>query len=302
MRIALTGASGFIGAALARRFAQRGDEVTALMRTSSRRDHVEGHIDRMVVGPQDDRDAFAPLLDDADVLVHNSVDWKLLKEDRLKEHYDSNLAASLELIDEAAKRNIHIVYMSSVAVHHHMLDDWNGRIDHQHPTRPGNHYGALKAAVESHLWSCHATSGLTFSAIRPAAVYGQDPRIQRTIGYPILRAVSGGKPFERAGGGKFIHVEDVASATLAAADRRDGEPGIYHLAELYARWCDWAELACELLDTRVEIDRSSPEHPKNQFELTQLEDRLGIRLDRGLDGIREHLAELLERMREADLI
>ena len=98
MRIALTGASGFIGATLARRFAERGDLVTGLLRTTSRRDHVARHLDRIIEGPQDDRTCFAPLLEDADVLVHNSVDWKLLKEDRLTEHYDSNLVASLELI------------------------------------------------------------------------------------------------------------------------------------------------------------------------------------------------------------
>ena len=299
MRIALTGASGFIGATLARRFAERGDLVTGLLRTTSRRDHVAQHLDRITEGTQDDRTCFAPLLEDADVLVHNSVDWKLLKEDRLTEHYDSNLVASLELLDEAARRNIHVVYMSSVGVHHHMLDRWNGSIDDEHPTRPGNHYGALKAAVESHLWSAHATSGLSFMSIRPAAVYGPDPRLERTIGYPILRSVARGTPFERPGGGKFIHVEDVASATLAAADRAGDPPGIYHLAELYARWCDWAELACTLLDTEVPIDRSSPEQPRNQFETSRLEEGLGLRLDRGMEGIRTHLVQLRDRMQEA---
>jgi len=302
MRIALTGASGFIGATLARRFAERGDLVTGLLRSTSQREHVDAHLDRIVEGPQDDRDRFAPLLEDADILVHNSVDWKLLKQDRLAEHYQSNLVASLELIDEAARRNIHVVYMSSVGVHHHMLDRWNGTVDAEHPTRPGNHYGALKSAIEAHLWSAHATSGLSFMSIRPAAVYGLDPRLERSIGYPILRSVADGTPFERPGGGKFIHVDDVASATLAAADRSEQAPGIYHLAELYARWCDWAELACGLLDTEVSIDRSSPPHPRNQFETTRLESELGLRLDRGMEGIRTHLSQLLDRMRASGAI
>lgn len=295
MRIALTGCSGFIGSVLAKQFAERGDLVTGLLRSSSRRDHLEGLIDRVVEGTQADRSCFDALLDGADVLVHNSVDWRLLKDERYDEHYDSNLVASLQLLDEAARRKVHVVYMSSVAVHHHMHERWAGVVDAEHPTRPGNRYGALKAAVEAHLWSLHASDDLSFASIRPAAVYGQDPRIERTIGYPILRDIARGTPFERLGGGKFIHVEDVGRATLAAADRRGQPPVLLHLAELYARWCDWAELACEVLDTTVPIDRSSPERPKNMFDLQELAD-IGVPLDRGMDGIREHLSILRDRM------
>ncbi len=295
MRIALTGCSGFIGSTLAARFTARGDQVTGLLRSTSRRDHLDGSLDRVVEGSQCDQDCFDALLDGADVLVHNSVDWRLLKDERIEEHYQSNLVGSLHLLDEAARRNMHVVFMSSVAVHHHMLARWDGLIDSHHPTRPGNRYGSLKAAIESHLWGLHTSTNLSFAAIRPAAVYGQDPRIERTIGYPILRDIARGKAYERKGGGKFIHVDDVASATLAAADRSGQPPVLLHLAELYARWCDWADIACELLDTTVPVDRSSPQQPSNNFDLGELADA-GVTLSRGMDGIREHLATLRDRM------
>ena len=295
MRIALTGCSGFIGSTLAARFTARGDQVTGLLRSTSRRDHLEGALDREVEGTQCDPGCFDELLDGADVLVHNSVDWKLLKDDRILEHYQSNLVGSLHLLDEAARRGIHVVFMSSVAVHHHMLDRWEGLIDSHHPTRPGNRYGSLKAAVESHLWALHTSEGLSFAAIRPAAVYGQDPRIERTIGYPILRDIARGTPYERKGGGKFIHVQDVATATLAAADRAGEPPVLLHLAELYTRWCDWAEIACDILGTTVPIDRSSPKRPKNNFDLDELT-AVGVDVERGMEGIREHLTTLRDRM------
>ena len=295
MRIALTGCSGFIGSTLAARFTARGDQVTGLLRSTSQRDHIRDSIDRAVEGTQCDRSCFDELLDGADVLVHNSVDWKLLKDERIDEHYRSNLIGSLELLDEAARRDIHVVFMSSVAVHHHMLERWDGVVDSDHPTRPGNRYGSLKAAIETHLWALHTSEDLSFAAIRPAAVYGQDPRIERTIGYPILRDIARGKAYERQGGGKFIHVDDVASATLAAADRAGQPPVLLHLAELYTRWCDWAEIACDILDTEVPIDRSSPEQPNNNFDLDELAE-IGVTIRRGLPGIREHLAILHDRM------
>ena len=104
----------------------------------------------------------------------------------------------------------HFIYMSSIAVHHHMHDKWQGTIDEAHPTRPGSLYGACKAAIEAHLWAANASHGQQFSAIRPCAVYGIDPSIKRSIGWPIIETVKHGKPYERTGGGKFVHVDDVA--------------------------------------------------------------------------------------------
>ena len=38
---------------------------------------------------------------------------------------------------------------------------------------------------------------------------------------------------------------------------------------------------------------SSPEQPVNSFEKTDVQEDLGVPMDRGFDGIRTHLAELI---------
>ncbi len=296
MRIAFTGVSGFIGSAAVRRLAAAGHDITAQIRSTSRTSHVVDSIDRTVIGGMDEAQRFDDLLEGAEVLVHNAVDWTPLKEDDLESHFASNLASTLLLFDKAAKAGIRTVFISSVAVHHHMLDRWKGDVDDEHPMRPGTMYGALKASIETHLWALHASRGLSFVSLRPAAVYGIDPTLKRSIGFPILEDLKNGRPYDRSGGGKFVHVDDVADAIERSLTKPADKPGIYHLADCYARWSDWAAMACEVLGLESPPEGESPTRPRNMFNDSKLEHELGLRLDRGMDGIRAHLKELDEAM------
>ena len=101
----------------------------------------------------------------------------------------------------------------------------------------------------------------------------------------------------KPGGGKFVHVEDVAAAVVATVGNPAAAGRAFNLVDCYARWSDWAVMACELLDLKAVLDDSSPEKPHNTFTKDAAES-LGVKLDRGHDGIREHLRELIRRMSE----
>ena len=128
---------------------------------------------------------------------------------------------------------------------------------------------------------------------------GIDPNLQRSIGHTIIDSIRSGKPFHRLGGGKFVHVEDVAAAVVATVGNPDAAGKVYNLADCYARWADWALMAGELLGLEVEIDTSSPPQPKNTFAKDAARS-LGVELDRDHDGIREHLRELIALMDTQD--
>src|SRR6056297_3576782 len=98
MHIALTGASGFIGSAIARHLHEHGHTVAALVRETSRRDHIEPFVDRFVVGNQDDESAWPDLLEGADAVIHNSVDWGPLRAKDQPTHGESNLLASIRFL------------------------------------------------------------------------------------------------------------------------------------------------------------------------------------------------------------
>lgn len=295
MRIALTGVSGFIGSAIARHLHEGGHQVTGLVRETSRRDHIEPFVDRFVAANQDDESAWPALLDGADAVIHNSVDWGPIRAKDQRTHGESNLLASIRLLHVAAPRPF--VFMSTIAVHHDMRPRWEGRIDEDHPLRPGGEYGAYKAGVEAHLWAAHHESGQHTAAIRPCAVYGIDPNLSRSHGHALIEKMKRGEPIDKPAGGKFVHVEDVAAATVAALQpAAAGKP--FNLVDCYARWADWALIAQDLLGTSVSIDTSSPPEPKNVFLKDQARS-LGCPepfLDRGHDGIREHLAQLIDAM------
>jgi nucleoside-diphosphate-sugar epimerase len=296
MRVALTGVSGFIGSAIARHLRGSGHSITGLVRPESRRDHVEAYVDRFVVGDQADSGVIPLLLEGSDCVIHNSLDWRPLRDTPdLEAHLRGNLEGSIRLLEAAAPRQF--VFMSTIAVHHDIRPRWEGRIDEDHPLRPASLYGACKAAVEAHLWAAHYSRGQHTCAVRPCGVYGLDPRLARSIGYTIIREVRGGGPFARAGGGKFVHVEDVAALTAATVGNPDAAGRAYNLADCYARWADWARMTADLLDVEVEIDLSSPAASKNAFTKDAAR-ALGVDLDRGHDGIREHLRELIRVMDE----
>ena len=296
MHVALTGVSGFIGSAIARHLRRAGHSVTGLVRAASRRDHVEAYVDRFVVGDQADAAAWPQLLDGADCVVHNSVDWRPLRDPvDLEAHLRGNLEGSIRLLEAASPRQF--VFISTIAVHHDILPRWGGRIDEDHPLRPYSLYGAYKAAVEPHLWSAHYRRDQHTCAVRPCGVYGIDPRLERSIGYPIVREVRAGRSIRRPGGGKFVHVEDVAAVVTAAVGNPEAAGRAYNLADCYTRWADLAQMAAELQGAEVEIDTSSPPSPKNVFT-KDAAGTLGVALDRGHEGIRQHLRELIAAMDE----
>ena len=91
-----------------------------------------------------------------------------------------------------------------------------------------------------------------------------------------------------------MHVDDVAAATVACIENPKASPAVYNLVDCYARWSDWAAITADLLGAEVKIDDSSPPAPKNTFEKGAVQDDLGVQMDRGHQGIREHLAALID--------
>lgn len=303
MRIAVTGAAGFIGSYLCRHLSGAGHKIVGLVRETSNWSAIQPYCERLTYGDHADESVFHELLDGVDCVVHNSVDWSTLKggyhqRGGLRQHYLGNLVGSLRLLEVSAPRQF--IFVSTVGVHHDILPQWNNRPDETHPLRPASTYGAYKAAVEAHLWAETFGRDRNCSAVRPAAVYGIDPKLDRSIGFPIVRQLVTERRFDKSGGGKFVHVDDVCAAVGALIGNAEAAGQAYHLADCYARWSDWAEMAADILKIRPEITVSSPPEPRNQFDKAKTQS-LGVQLDRGHAGIRTALEELIAEMAKQGL-
>lgn len=298
MLVAITGASGFIGSYTVRALKAAGHDVRALVRPTSRRDHIDADVTEWRTGDAADPQAIAGLVASVDAVIHNAADWDALHRSPLT-NFENNVFGSLRLLEATRLAGVgQFLFVSSVAVYHEILP---GRpLDENHPTWPSSVYGAYKAAIEPHLKAYHVTHGLNTSAWRPAAVYGIDPDMKRSQWYDLIHTAAAGGPVDTPAGGKITHVQDVADAlTLAVGD--DGVAGqFYNLVDRYMYWQQAAEFARELSGSDARITDRKGGGPKNQFDTrkaTEFFDRHGNRtaLRRGTDGVREYVRELLHR-------
>jgi nucleoside-diphosphate-sugar epimerase len=194
------------------------------------------------------------------------------------------------------------LFVSSVAVHHEILPSANGRIDETHPTWPSGIYGAYKAAIEPHLKAYHVLYGMNTSSWRPAAVYGIDPNLKRSQWHDIITAASKmGGVVDVSHGGKITHVQDIADALTLALGDSSVAGQFYNLVDGYMYWQVAAEIAKELTGSDAEIIDRKGAGPKNQFDCTKAIDFFNRHgntkaLRRGVQGVREYVAELLPRL------
>src|SRR5687768_12142960 len=100
MLVALTGASGFIGSYTAAALHRAGHRVRALVRETSRRDHIAAHVAEWRVGDAADPQAVAGLVAGVEAVIHNAADWDALERSPAT-NFERNVLGSLRLLEAA---------------------------------------------------------------------------------------------------------------------------------------------------------------------------------------------------------
>ena len=131
--VVVTGASGFVGSAIATVFRQRGFQVRVLVRSSSPRTNIDP-ADEVVVGDLLDRASLAQALKGARYLVHAAADYRLWAPS-FEQLIRANVEGTRTIMEEAQRAGVErIVYTSSVAT----IDLRAGGIADE-TARPGHH-------------------------------------------------------------------------------------------------------------------------------------------------------------------
>jgi nucleoside-diphosphate-sugar epimerase len=254
VRWLLTGATGFIGLAVAERLRARGDAVRALARPTSRVEELQALGVELARGDVGDPRALEGAVEECEAVVHLAGLTRALgPEDyrRVNVTGTRNVAAACL----SARPRPVLVLVSSLAAAGPSEPGRPRR--EEEPPAPVSAYGRSKLDGEHEV---RALAGrLEATVVRPPIVYG--PR-DREVLPPLFRmarlgvAVKAGFSEKRF---SVVHVEDLAEGILAAAGRgrrlgRSGSEGIYFLADgAEHRWEEIARAAGDAVGARVRV-------------------------------------------------
>lgn len=246
MRYAMTGATGFVGGAIARRLREAGHEVVALVRDPARASGLADLGVELLPGDLDDTAVLDRLCTDVDGLFH-VAGWYRLGERDPRVGDQVNIQGTRNVLDAALRHGVRrVVYTSTLAVNsdtQEQVVDETYRFDGDHLS----HYDRTKA--EAHDVALDfASQGLPVVIVQPGLVYGPGDTAQ--TGALIAQVARGGRPLvPSAGGVCWAHVDDVARGHVLAMER--GEPGqSYMLAGPRARLADGLRQVAEIAGTK----------------------------------------------------
>ncbi len=223
-RILVTGVSGFVGSAVARRLLAAGHHVRAFVRPTSPRRNLEGLAIEVAEGDLRDPAALDRALDGMGHLFHVAADYRLWARDP-EEIVRANVEGTRQVMEAAHRARLQrIVYTSSVATL--ALREDGAPVDETAPQDPARAIGAYKRSktlAERLVEGMVAREGLPAVIVLPSTPVGPRDVKPTPTGRIIVEAARGRMPAYIETGLNLVHVDDVADGHLAAW--REGKPG-----------------------------------------------------------------------------
>jgi dihydroflavonol-4-reductase len=225
MTTLVTGATGFVGSAVARALAVRGHDLRFLTRPNSDRQNLAGLQGEIVTGDLTDPASLARAVTGCRYLVHVAADYRFWVPDP-DAMLNANVNGSVAMIRAAASAGVErIVHCSSVATLGQIGD---GTLATE--TTPADEadfvgiYKRSKYIGEKAVLDLVKSEGLPVVVVNPAAPVGPRDIKPTPTGKMILDAASGKMPFYIDTGLNIVHVDDVATGHVLALERgRIGE-------------------------------------------------------------------------------
>lgn len=271
MRIAVTGATGFLGRYIVNDLAAAGHKCRCWKRAGSdQTGFAQADAIEWLPGALNDADATEALVRDCDAVVHSALfrpgaGWRGAEGDVI-EFAEKNLLGSLRLMQAARRAGVHrFVFISTCAVHEKILDD--RPLNEAHPLWPSSHYGAHKAAIEKFVHSYGLGEQFPICALRPTGIYGRAQPAADSKWFDLVRAVANGESVSVERGGKEVHAADVARATRVLLDAPPDQitGTCFNCYDRYISEYDVAHAAKRLSGSNAEIV-GEQRRPKHEIE------------------------------------
>lgn len=229
MKTALvTGATGFIGASVARELMERGRRVRVLVRPTSDRRNVNGLDVEIREGDLRDADSVAAAVQGCDEVFHVAAEYSFWS-DNPDDVYASNVQGTANVMDACERHGVgRVIYTSTVGTIGLGGASASGQMAHdeESPVADGQftgHYKRSKKAAEEKALE-YVARGVPLVVVNPSAPVGPWDRKPTPTGKILVDFVMGKMPAYLDTGLNIVHVKDVAVGHVLAAEKgRVGE-------------------------------------------------------------------------------
>ncbi|MFH1941793.1 MAG: NAD-dependent epimerase/dehydratase family protein [bacterium] len=213
MRVLVTGANGFVGAALCRKLVERGDEVRGLVRKTSDLSLLEGIPIQKVVGSLNDLNSLKDATETIELVIHAAAsvtDWGTYES-----FHRVNVDGTRTILKASVRAGVkRFVFVSTVAVHSFIGAEEMDESSPQLPTRFP--YCRTKREAEALVMEAHHRGRMDVVIVRPGDVFGPGDRVSLLKMVGLLEAgrmatVGGGRVL-----GAFTYVENLADGIILA--------------------------------------------------------------------------------------
>ena len=220
----VTGATGFVGSAVARALLGRGDRVRVLARPNSDRRNLAGLSVELAEGAMEDPRSLARAIGGCRYIYHVAADYRIWVPDPAP-MFRANVEGTRDLMMAALGAGVErVVYTSSVATLGLVP---GGAADEETPSSLDDMIGPYKRskfAAEDVVRELERERGLPVVIVNPSTPVGPGDIKPTPTGRLIVEAARGQMPAFVDTGLNIVHVDDVAKGHLAAAEKgRIGE-------------------------------------------------------------------------------
>lgn len=220
MTTLVTGATGFVGSAVARQLLKDGHQVRVLIRPHSDRRNLEGLAVEIIHGDLTERKSLDRALKGCKILFHVAADYRLWVRNP-QDIYQNNVTGTRNILLAAADAGVdRIVYTSSVATLGLIADKTPA--DEETPVTLIDmigHYKRSKFLAEAAVRKLYETQGLPVIIVNPSTPIGPRDIKPTPTGRMIVDAAAGRMPAYVDTGLNFVGVDDVAIGHQLALER-----------------------------------------------------------------------------------
>ncbi len=260
MKVAVFGASGFVGRNLLDELEDAGHEAVACDV-----EELEPPHDRFEFREVDitDEDAVSDAVSDVDAVAHLAAHPLPAGNEDPKRNAEVNVVGSLNVFDAAREHDVDKVFFSSASSLVGEVEEVP--VPEDHPATPQSPYGVAKHAVEEYLHVYQELYDLDYLVFRFFNVYGpyQPPESGALIPVVMSRLAQGQGVFVTGDGSQtrdFIYVRDITELVVEGLEGDVANEVVNMGTGRETEILEAIELVSDVVDVDPEIERK-PERP-----------------------------------------